>query len=277
MPQGDPASPFMLNLWMKAGNKTVRERLHEGPGRFEKTYMDDRSWTDRDPKRLVQAVVEWQKWSAEMGLKENEEKTQLAGWGVQKTKMLKTAAKRYDLEAKVVQAVEALGAFSGSSLGGKEKDRLESAEVAVKMLQTIPGGRQYKLELARSLALTKATYGWVRKGPPKGKAESLDKQMLKVTKTSKASNPWLRRMMEGGTTTLGIVATQRQLTMVGKRLTQGQLQWSDTTLVKSLRKAMTELGWDEQAQWTWRHGGIEQDISLTSDEEEWKRSKKNRT
>ena len=56
-----------------------------------------------------------------MGLKENEEKTQLAGWGVQKTKMLKTAAKRYDLEAKVVQAVEALGAFSGSSLGGKKR------------------------------------------------------------------------------------------------------------------------------------------------------------
>ena len=77
------------------------------------------------------------------------------------------AAKKYKLENKVVPDVEALGVFSGARLGDKEQNRLESAEEAAKTLQTIPGGRQYKLGLMRALALTKATYGWVRKQPPK--------------------------------------------------------------------------------------------------------------
>ena len=220
MPQGDPVSPFMLNLWMKAGSKAVRERLSPEPGRFEKTYMDDRSWTDRNPERLIRAVLEWQNWSAKIGLKENEEKTQLAGWDAKKTTRLKTVAKKYGLEEKVVPAVEALGVFSGAGLGEKEKDRLEAAASAAKTLQSIPGGRQYKLMLARSLALSKATYGWVRKGPPKGQAEKVDKQILQVTKYSKASKPWLRRMMEGGTSTLQIVVVQRQVAMAGRRLAQ---------------------------------------------------------
>ena len=93
-PQGDPFGPFALNLWMAAGQWKVEEEERQKAAREEETspdhipedewkvvcrrktkvYMDDRSWTDRDPERLVRAVLEWQKWSAEMGLKENEEK-----------------------------------------------------------------------------------------------------------------------------------------------------------------------------------------------------------
>ena len=93
----------------------------------------------------------------------------------------------------MVKVVEALGAFSGIALGEKEKDGLESAEEAAKTLHSIRGKRQYELKLARSLALTKATYGWDRKGPPKAKSSKLDLGVAQVTKTSKASNPWLMK------------------------------------------------------------------------------------
>ena len=84
LPQGDPMSPFVLNVWMKSGGEQVKRALkarkYSDPyeDRFTKTYMDDRSWTDTNEKRLLDAITEWEKFSTDVGLKENKEKTQVA-------------------------------------------------------------------------------------------------------------------------------------------------------------------------------------------------------
>ena len=107
LPQGDPISQFALGLWMKAGSEAVKEKLEEltesrrkrkaqeesegaptpkrrrRDERVAKNYMDDRSWADTCPWRVVKAVEVWQRWSSSVGLKENEEKKQLVAFGNQ--------------------------------------------------------------------------------------------------------------------------------------------------------------------------------------------------
>ena len=79
---------------MKSGGEQVKlalkARKYSDPyeDRFTKTYMDDRSWTDTNEKRLLDAITEWEKFSTDVGLKENKEKTQVAATNRQLKKKL---------------------------------------------------------------------------------------------------------------------------------------------------------------------------------------------
>ena len=45
--------------------------------------MDDRTWTDKDPERMIELIRQWFWWSGKMGLKENKDKVQIATAGTQ--------------------------------------------------------------------------------------------------------------------------------------------------------------------------------------------------
>ena len=78
-----------LNLWMTAGQRIVSDdvlaklpaelqaHIAEREDTFKQVpYMDDRTWADRYPARLLARIIAWTEWSVRVGLKENREKTE---------------------------------------------------------------------------------------------------------------------------------------------------------------------------------------------------------
>jgi hypothetical protein len=262
LPQGDPASPFVLGLWMLAGNKEIARGLSKKPGRTTKTYMDDRSWTDRDPERLVEACVAWERWSGEMGLLENADKTQLGGWEAKHREKLKEAAQKHGLEDKVVEVVEALGVCTGAKSTEKEKKRLGEATKAARLLAVIPGGRTKKNGLCRSLSLSKAVYGWNCKRPAQKDTKELESAVNSTTRMSKATNKWLKQTLEGGTLNARVVVAQRQISLAIRRKQAGNLR-SDDPLLKATSRSLNQWGWKAKGSGAWELEGGDNVIDLS--------------
>ena len=74
----------------KAWWKVVKKK---GKRRFERIYMDDRTWATSDPFSLVAGVEAWKRTSAEIGLKENVKKIQVAAWDEKDKEKLKEVMK----------------------------------------------------------------------------------------------------------------------------------------------------------------------------------------
>ena len=279
LPQGDPISPFALGIWMISGSAAVQEQLDEEfptaaptgrgkrrrrrAGRIAKNYMDDRSWADECPRRLVGAVTAWHGWSSRVGLKENEEKTQLAAFGADNRRRLQEAATEAGLEDKIVEEIEILGVGFSKRVGDREEKRLKAAEHAAQLLKVIPGSRATKLGHARALAVSKAVYGWCGKRPARSRVAAANRTIKKVTKTSRAANKWLTHILEGGTTELQDVIGQRQAALAFRRWRRAPLPATDP-LLNAVHYNLKDMGYTKEATGVWRHAQPELDIDFVA-------------
>ena len=89
-------------------------------------------------------------------------------------KLLLKEAEREGLAEQVHREKEILEVGWRDKAKSKEKKRLEEAKKAAVLLKAIPGSRSYKTQLVKSLANSKATYGWTANCPTEALTAKVD-------------------------------------------------------------------------------------------------------
>ena len=233
IPQGDPMSPLALNILMWAGQRYVETQSPCTPGDpLHVVYMDDRAGTSTTPRLLLHTLDTWRQFSAAVGLKENIAKTQLTySTPAARQALEQQLVNRPDLQSSITTSACVLGSCTTGTarqLHPKEQQRLEEAGKLCAKIRFLPTDYQPKLHAARSLAVSKASYGWVAFTPS---LAELDRFTATVRSTSRASKH-LRQMLFGGIRSLDVVIGVKQVALWGKRFLAEQ--WSPAQNASSI-------------------------------------------
>ena len=230
--------------------------------RKEKTYMDDRTSTTTSAKSLLVGVQEWERWSAEVLLRENAGKLQLTARDERRRKILRYEAQKHGLQDKVKPHMEALGAVStpkeGRGLVDKETKRLEEAYQRALVLQGVPGTRYQRILRHRIFVVSKAMYGWMAQEPGKAWTTRLDEAVLRF-KTPQRANKWLRNILEGSMVAMDVVLAQRRAAIVASSYQEGKEPWPWSedpergTLQSLLVPFLENTGWKVIGRWCFEH------------------------
>ena len=157
IPQGDPMSPIALIALIEAGRLFILSHV-DVPPHHHTIYMDDRSWTPRNPADLLNVLVQWRRFSAMTGLKESHGKTQVSATSRQITRISQvqsmTALSSWDLSHKMV-------------LGKCMIVKLNGSEMVTKLFNEFHFFLEAELfvwsSACRIFAVSKASYGWLTK------------------------------------------------------------------------------------------------------------------
>ena len=118
-----------------------------------------------------------------------------------------------------MEDAEILGITTVRSAGRKTEEKeskgLMAAKRTLAQLRVLPLARKEKLAMARTVGLSKATYGWVGRSPTGKEAHQVTSEVWNVASRDKASNAALRNVLAGGTLNLeAVVGCQR----IGSRM-----------------------------------------------------------
>ena len=90
MPQGDPAGPLIMTLWIISGRQFVQSQVGPLLGSvFTRVYVDDRTLVSSSAEALADHFHKWTAWSAQVGLVENSNKACVVGRGKHMVSRLK--------------------------------------------------------------------------------------------------------------------------------------------------------------------------------------------
>ena len=85
LPQGDPAGPLIMSLWVLAGLTVVRQ---SSVATFARIYIDDRTLVADNAASLVDSLRAWDEWGRSVGLRENLDKVVAVAQGRHQNEVL---------------------------------------------------------------------------------------------------------------------------------------------------------------------------------------------
>lgn len=166
IPQGDPASPLMLALFLWEGFNLVNEfLLTTGAESFQGIYMDDRTVLSCRPDVVEGAVQVWNSFARQRKLIENMEKAQ---W----------VSTSFPI-AGYADCMEVLGVIIGLENYGdisecpKQKKRLDKAAEVIHRVGLLPQAKWMKLVDYVTFTQGIYSYGWVTRWPSSDQKEAL--------------------------------------------------------------------------------------------------------
>lgn len=251
VPQGDPWGPLMAALYLSAGQRCVRRQLPTITMECS-NYMDDRSFAVGSLPDLQACVEAWQSWSTLVGLKESN-KAQCTAKSKKDKTLLQAALPQMFVDDVVFLGVATRG--NRRKNVAKEDARLQSTAQVLKLLGVLRLKPETFAYYARSLAVSKATYGWLARLPTLTASGKLWTAIKVGQKVARMSNKWIRAVLYGGLNHLDILTACNLLRVVYRLWQRRGATWSQQagTPVGTLRRWLTSRGWVEHGPWHWSH------------------------
>lgn len=229
--------------------------------------MDDRTWAEEGAEEVLNRKAAWEAWSERAGLKENTKKAQIMPYTPKAARELAEALQRRDIKDPTVEALEMLGVAAvrsqGRDLVEKEGKRITASIEVLQTIRTLPNTRSDKRHFAKSLAASKAAYGWVAKVPPGRLIDKFDGAVFRAIHLPGSCSKQLKRVIHGADLTLAAQLPNRAMGILMRRLARGgEVVWGarngrrgqHTTVVRTWMK---KLGWVEEGQFRWWHEGMQ--------------------
>ncbi len=140
----------------------------------------------------------------------------------------------------------------------REAQRLREGHKTLQRISLLPGSRAFRLEQCRIFAVSKASYGWLKKSKRITLKDSkkFDAAVHRAAKGFVNSNPELRKVLEGASTNLLAVSGIRQVALYNKRMHVDPLLHSPHARSPLSSLAMSWLrnnGWTKDRHDTWKH------------------------
>ena len=129
------------------------------------------------PRKSLKLLVFWEEWSSFLGLKENKNKTQFGAVSTQKQEKLKEIAPPNTVKSCVDVLGVSLSSAQNRKPTPKERQRQEDAMYVILRAGLLPVSRKIKHETIRSVAQTKATYGWISRKPNNKEVSRFDSKV----------------------------------------------------------------------------------------------------
>jgi len=197
-PQGDPLGPMIMSLWVLSGFNVIKRNV---PINRSSTtlYLDDRTITCSSPEHLRDHWENWVHWSSRVGLIESVNKAVAVA---AKPRFHDHLASVFEQDAvQVSGATKVLGAVTVSCprpLADAESSRVASAVRVVRLLSTIGFTLAPFLRTVGQFALSKASFGWVGRGPTLAASGKLWTACWVASSRVHYSSPELRSVLFGG-------------------------------------------------------------------------------
>ena len=258
LPQGDPASPLIMNILMWYCMTEVN-KVCDDPSIFHVTYMDDRTIAASSPQVIQQA--EWNRLASEFHLLENRGKAQ-------------------HINVENYETMEVLGALIGRPLPIEEKSskatkRLEASASRYRRISFLPLKHKQKLLTANVFARSGLEYGWIASNPTDKQLKSQEVWLWQCLGRTKYSSPFLRNVMVGANSHLRFMLLKRQLRVLAKRdlaLQKLGIEVGRTPLNQLVEDSLNSLGWVCIEQF-WTHPFLERGFKIMemNDEVLWRK------
>ena len=260
LPQGDPASPLMMNILMFVCMQIINSKCSD-PSLFHVTYMDDRTVVANCQATIDIAEEEWKRMAAEFHLIENGEKAQHA---------------RVHLH----ESMEVLGSLVGKPTAeddknGKASLRMSTSSQRYRRISFLPLRYKEKLYTANTFARSGLEYGWISSSPDPKRLKAQEGWLWKCLGRTRYSSPFMRQVIFGATSHVQSVLLRKQLRLLVKRnaaLSELGLEVRTAPLDVMVEKGLTDLGW-ERGEEFWTHPLFEQGFKVEDllDEKEWRK------
>ena len=236
--------------------------------------MDDRTWVQDNEERLVRGQKQWQEFSRRTGLKENELKTQYSAATKRGLERLKAVVEEADQD-KVADNIELLGVIGGRQGAQKptekEEKRIKEAMQVASRVALLPVSKTGKLVILRTVAASKASYGWVTKSPTAGMTKAYTTKAWQAAGLHRMASRLLAGMVEGTMASLDLIVGVKQVVLTWRELGRARLTaWASGpgTLVHTARDWLQKQGWEEKGRWRWWHEGLREKLALHSSTKE---------
>lgn len=252
IPQGCPLSPLILAIWVSSGLKSVQAQVGNSPNlkAHYVCYMDDRSFWGSNIECVTANIASWTQWTERMGLKENPTKTEVTARGKRCKQDLVLRHPQWSRDS-----IKILGA---STISGPRKntphedERIRAARVRASIIGTSHVPWKQHVKAHQYLVVSKGSYGWLGRDPPKACVEPLFNQLSRSTKANRGASKDLRKLWYGATTDLRAAIVIQRWSRI--RRNRDKLLWNSKpwTSLSLLRKNLKSLGFVEQVPWSWR-------------------------
>lgn len=182
LPQGDPASPLIMNVLMWHCMQEVNKACND-PSLFHVTYMDDRTVAASSPISIQTAEKEWSRLADEFHLLENRDKAQ-------------------HVNVNNFETMEVLGSLIGRPLpiddkASKATKRLDAAAMRYRRVSFLPLKHQQKLLTANIFARSGLEYGWIATNPTDQQLKAQEIWLWKSLGRTSYSSPHMRSVLVG--------------------------------------------------------------------------------
>ena len=197
-PQGCPIAPFLLQLWMLAGHRSVQARIRllhgERPASkgVTKIYMDDRTCIEHDWPMIESRVARWAEWSSKVGLTENSRKIQVGAKSKKHKQVLQQQAAADWIKHELRVLGTSTNARGRRADDPEETNRLQRARCRALFLDSAKLPTDMLLKYARTFVLPLCTYGWTGKIPTLRAGDTLFGQLTVSMHTARVANRQLR-------------------------------------------------------------------------------------
>ena len=254
--QGDPFGPLVTAIMATCALNVVRRRLpeHVRDDAEVSVFVDDRSVVASKPETLVASKREWFRWSAQVGLLENESKVAICA----ATRATRKAAEDVGLGEHLKPCVRLLGACTASKCRGlvqEEVDRLARAYRTLRLIAFVAlPFRKYR-QVVASHAMPNASFWWLARVPTQQEAWQLWAQVWRRDGVCRLANRFTRAIVLGGCSHLELLAVKHLLSAVMSLASRAIDRWSGDRghPVFALRGALRKLGWTTPVPWVFTH------------------------
>ena len=260
LPQGDPASPLIMNVLMWHCMQEVNKACND-PSLFHVTYMDDRTMAASSPDTICVAEEEWNRLAAEFHLLENRDKAQ-------------------HVNVNNFETMEVLGSLIGRPLpmddkASKATKRLEAAATRYRRVSFMPLRHQQKLLTANVFARSGLEYGWIASNPTDHQLKAQEIWLWKCLGRTSYTSPHMRSVLVGANSHMRFMLLKKRLRLLAKRnaaLSQMGLPIGRTSLDQLVEDSLFSYGWQCIEQF-WTHTDFELGfkVSELTDEIMWRK------
>ena len=264
LPQGDPASPLIMNVLMWHCMQEVNKACAD-PSLFHVTYMDDRTLAANSQQTIKKAEEEWTRMATEYHLMENHQKAQ-------------------HVNVENFDSMEVLGALIGRPLPCEDKmskatKRLEASAMRFRRVSFLPLKHQQKLLTANIFARSGLEYGWIASKPTDQQMKSQEIWLWKCLGRTHYSSPYMRSVIVGAHSHMRFMLLKKQIRVLARRdqaLQTMGLAVGRTPLNQMIEDDLQLLGWNCIDEF-WTHPDYEQGFKVLdlNDEILWRKASHN--
>ena len=244
LPQGDPASPMIMNVLMWFCMQEVN-RVCDDSTLFHVTYMDDRTVVASSSQTIQKAEDEWNRLACEFHLLENKDKAQ-------------------HVNVQHFETMDVLGALVGRPLPSDDKiskasQRIDASATRYRRIHFLPLKHRQKLFTANVFARSGLEYGWIASCPTEQQLKAQEIWLWKCLGRTSYSSPYMRSVIVGANSHMRFMLFKKQISLLAKRdleLRNLELPVSRTFLNQMVEDGLSKLGWECTDQF-WTHHDFE--------------------